>query len=152
MTPAGFGILVVEDDADDVVLLKVAFEGAHIGEALQVVGDGEEAVAYLLGQGAYADRARHPLPSLILLDLKLPRKSGLEVLEWRRQAGLWRIPVIVLTSSQSSADIARAYELGANSYLVKPLSSEAQLKMVETIGAYWIGLNKTMESDIVEKR
>ena len=138
-----FIVLLVEDDPDDVFFLQEAFEKAGMAGALRVARDGEEAVAYLMGSAAYADRKLHPLPSLVLLDLKLPRKSGLEVLEWRRgQAGLERIPLIVLTSSQSDEDMRRAYELGANSYLVKPISSEAQLNMVKAIQAYWIALNK----------
>lgn len=143
MTRTNCVVLLVEDDPDDVFFLQEAFKKAGVPDALRVVRDGEEAVAYLLGQAAYADRRRYPLPSLILLDLKLPRKSGLEVLEWRRrQSGLRRIPVIVLTSSQSDEDMDQAYELGANSYLVKPISSEAQLEMVKAIRLYWIDLNK----------
>lgn len=136
-------ILLVEDDPDDVFFLTEAFKKAQMIETLRVVRDGEEAIAYLLGQGAHADRRLHPIPSLVLLDLKLPRKSGLEVLDWcRRQSGLKRIPIIVLTSSQSKDDITRSYELGANSYLVKPIDSGAQLKMIQAIRAYWIELNQ----------
>lgn len=143
MTTGNFCILLVEDDPDDVFFLQEAFKKAGMAEALKVVRDGEDAVAYLLGSDAYADRRLFPVPALVLLDLKLPRKSGLEVLEWRRgQPGMERIPVIVLTSSQSDADLTAAYELGANSYLVKPIDSQAQLDMVEAIGRYWIGLNK----------
>src|SRR5437879_3159953 len=105
MITRNFVILLVEDDPDDVFFLQEAFKRNDMADALRVVRDGEEAFAYLLGQAAYADRRRYPLPSLTLLDLKLPRKSGLEVLEWRRQQPeMRRIPVIVLTSSQSKAD------------------------------------------------
>lgn len=136
-------VLLVEDDPDDVFFLEDAFATAGMPGALRVVRDGEDAVAYLLGEAAYADRALHPAPTLILLDLKLPRKSGLEVLQWRRERpALLRIPVIVLTSSRSEADMTAAYESGANSYLVKPVSSDAQLDMVKAIRAYWIGLNQ----------
>ncbi|MCR4296593.1 MAG: response regulator [Elusimicrobia bacterium] len=140
-------VLLVEDDPDDAFLLQDACKRLGHEEMLRVVRDGEEAIAYLLGQGAFADRLRFPLPRLILLDLKLPRISGLEVLDWRRGQGrLKNIPVIVLTASQSDADIARAYELGANSYLVKPVDSTAQLAMVKAACAYWIELNRTPSS------
>lgn len=143
MTTGDFVILLVEDDPDDVFFLQEAFKKNGMAGALRVARDGEEAIDYLLGRAAFADRALSPVPALVLLDLKLPRKSGLEVLEWRRGLpGMERIPVIVLTSSQSDADLARAYELGANSYLVKPISSEDQVGMVKAIQAYWIALNK----------
>jgi CheY-like chemotaxis protein len=146
MTAARSVILLVEDDPDDVFFLQDAFAGNKMAEALRVVRDGDEAVAYLLGQAAYAERQAYPLPSLILLDLKLPRKSGLEVLEWcRKQPGLKRIPIIVLTSSQSNSDVAQAYDLGANSYLVKPIDAAAQLELVKAVCQYWIGLNKVSE-------
>lgn len=147
MTKEGFTVLLVEDDPDDVFFLRDAFKKAGMPDALRVVRDGEEAVAYLLGLAAYADRTLHPLPALVLLDLKLPRKSGLEVLEWRRgRPELMRIPVLVLTSSQSEDDMNKAYEFGANSYLVKPISSDAQLDMVKAIQGYWTALNKVPKS------
>lgn len=147
MTKEGFTVLLVEDDPDDVFFLRDAFKKTGMPDALRVVRDGEEAVAYLLGLAAYADRSLHPLPALVLLDLKLPRKSGLEVLEWRRgRPELMRVPVIVLTSSQSEDDMVKAYEFGANSYLVKPISSDAQLDMVKAIRGYWIALNKVPKS------
>jgi DNA-binding response OmpR family regulator len=108
-----------------------------------VVEDGEMAVAYLSGQGQYADRNRYPLPALMLLDLKLPRKSGLEVLTWlREQPGLKRLPVVVLTSSKESVDAGHAYDLGANSYLVKPVGFDTLLEMVKALGMYWFILNE----------
>lgn len=141
-------ILLVEDDPDDVFFLQEAFKKADMAGALRVVRDGEEAVAYLLGQGAFADRGLHPPPSLVLLDLKLPRKSGLEVLEWRRgQPGMTLVPVVVLTSSVSETDVRRAYELGANAYLVKPIESGAQEEMVETIRRFWLGLNRLSDAE-----
>jgi CheY-like chemotaxis protein len=143
MTARPFVILLVEDDPDDVFFIENAFKKAGMTDALRVARDGEEAVDYLLGRGARADRVKNPLPALVLLDLKLPRKSGLEVLEWRRtQPELMRIPVVVLTSSQTNADISAAYERGANSYLVKPIDLSAQLSMVKAIRAYWIDVNK----------
>ena len=144
---SAFIILLVEDDPDDVFFLQRAFAKVGRADDLRVVRDGEEAVAYLSGEGAFADRKFFPPPSLILLDLKLPRKSGFEVLEWcRRRAGLSRIPVVVLTSSQSEADVARAYDLGANSYLVKPIDAAAQAEMVKALCVFWAGLNQPSHS------
>jgi len=115
-------ILLVEDDSNDVLLLQRAFRRAGLMHALQIVTDGDQAVSYLNGDGEFADRQAHPLPALVLLDLKLPRRSGLEVLEWLRNQpeNLKALPVIVLTSSRLSEDVDRAYGLGANSYMAKP--------------------------------
>jgi DNA-binding response OmpR family regulator len=135
-------ILLVEDDPNDVLLVKRAFRKANVANPLQVVSDGEAAVAYLAGQGNFTDRARFPLPAVVLLDLKLPRKSGLEVLVWlREQADLKRLPVVVLTSSSEAGDVNRAYELGANSYLVKPVAFENLLNLVKALHQYWLTLN-----------
>jgi len=103
-------------------------------------------VAYLSGKPPYADRNRYTLPALMLLDLKLPRKSGLEVLQWvRQQDGLKRLPVVVLTSSRETADVNRAYDLGANSYLVKPVAFESLLEMVKALNLYWMTLSERPE-------
>lgn len=132
-------ILLVEDNADDILLMKRAMRKANLANPLHVVEDGEQAVAYLAGEGRYADRAAYPLPVLVLLDLKLPRRSGLEVLQWvRQQPGLKRLRVVVLTSSNQKADIDRAYELGANSYLIKPGTFDSLLEMMEAVGLYWM--------------
>jgi CheY-like chemotaxis protein len=139
-----FIMLLVEDDANDILLIQRAFAKACLVNPLKIVRDGEQAMNYLSGTGEFSDRGRYPFPSLILLDLKLPRKSGLEVLEWlRQQPTLKQIPVIVLTSSRVSSDISRAYDLGANSYLVKPVGFEGLLELVKSIGMYWMILNKT---------
>jgi CheY-like chemotaxis protein len=136
-------VLLVEDDPDDVTLTQRAFEEAGFVNPLHVVSDGEQAIAYLGGDGAYADRRRHPFPILVLLDLKLRRVSGFEVLAWLRAApGLRRVPVVVLTSSRQSPDIDRAYDEGANSYLVKPVGFERLLGLVQTLGLYWIMTNQ----------
>ncbi|MCK4328387.1 response regulator [candidate division WOR-3 bacterium] len=136
-------ILLVEDDPNDVLLIKRAFRKINFSHPLQVVEDGEEAVAYLAGQSLYVDRERYPLPSLILLDIKLPRKSGFEVLDWlRKQPALKRLPVVVVTSSRDSIDINRAYDLYANSYLVKPFNFNDWLEMVEALNIYWLTLNE----------
>lgn len=137
-----FTILMVEDDPNDIALTQRAFMQASLVNPLRIVRDGEEAIHYLGGTEPYADRSRYPLPSLILLDLKLPRRSGLEVLEFlRAQPALRQTPVIVLTSSQESNDIERAYALGANSYLLKPVGFDGLLEMVKAIGMYWVILN-----------
>jgi CheY-like chemotaxis protein len=136
-------ILLVEDDPNDIILIKRAFEKANITNPLQVVENGEEAISYLTGKGRYGDRVKYPLPMLLLLDLKLPRKSGHEVLEWlSQQPMLKRLTVVVLTSSQQSSDINRAYDLGANSYLVKPVTFNALVEMVKALNFYWVILNE----------
>ena len=141
-----YTILLVEDYPNDVILIKRAFGKASIANPIQVVEDGEEAIAYFTGEGHYSNREKYPLPLLILLDLKLPRKSGHEVLEWlRSQPGLRRLTVVVLTASQQINDINRAYELGANSYLVKPVTFDGLLDMVKTMNFYWLILNEKPE-------
>lgn len=136
-------ILLVEDDPNDVLLTELAFEEARLDNPLHVVRDGEAALAYLAGDGAYGDRHRHPLPGFVLLDLKLPRKSGFEVLAWIRQHPvLRRLPVVVLSSSREGADIDRAYSLGASSYIVKPVAHERLLACVEALKLYWFVVNE----------
>ena len=136
-------ILLVEDDPDDVLLIRRAFTKAGVLDSMQIVGDGEGAVDYLGGSGAYSSRERFPLPAVILLDLKLPRKSGFEVLEWiRAQPGLRRIPVVVLTGSDQRSDVDRAFDAGANSYLVKPVGLDALTEMMKTLNLYWLLLNE----------
>ncbi len=135
-------ILLVEDNPDDAELLEYAFRKAGIANPLLAVADGDAAVDYVGGRGAYADRTRHPLPELILLDLKLPRRSGFEVLGFiRGQEATRHTPVVVLTSSSQHGDIQRAYEAGANSYLVKPVGRDALIEMVRSLKAYWIKHN-----------
>ena len=143
MNPREYVVLLADDDPNDVFLLQRAFQKTNIANPLQVVRDGEEAMAYLSGQAQYADRQRHPLPVLLLLDLKMPRKSGFEVLRWlRQQAGLKRLPVVVLTSSNQSPDINKAFDLGANSYIVKPGGFDSLVEMVKNLNLYWLILNE----------
>lgn len=138
MSAAG-AILLVEDNSTDVLLLRRAFGKAGVSNPLQVASDGDLAIAYLTGEGSYADRERHPWPSLMLLDIKLPRRSGFEVLTWMRgQPALRRVPVVMLTSSAQSADIARAYDAGANAYHVKPSDSEGFFALAEALKTYWL--------------
>lgn len=143
MTTDSMPILLVEDDPNDVLLLQRALRKAQLANPVQVVRDGDEAVAYLAGEGEYGDRAQHPWPVLVLLDMKLPRKSGLEVLAWiRGQEGLKRLPVVMLTSSRESVDINRAYDLGVNSYLVKPVAFEDLVEMMKALRLYWVILSE----------
>jgi CheY-like chemotaxis protein len=138
----GSTILLVEDSPDDVLLVRRAFQKAGIENPIVAVENGDDALAYLDGTGLYADRQKYPLPTLMLLDLKLPRRSGLEVLAWvRRHSGIKRLPVIVLTSSRDEDDINRAYDLGANSYLVKPVAFDDLLRLVRSLEGYWLSLN-----------
>lgn len=114
-----------------------------VGDHVQVARDGGEAVAYLEGEGAYHDRALYPLPSLMLLDLKLPKKSGLEILEWVRSDPRYKeLRVIILTSSREPRDIQRAHELGVVAYHVKPADFHEFAALVESIGHSWIALTK----------
>ena len=142
-------LLLVEDDPNDVALIRRAFKKARILNPLNIVHDGEEAIAYLAGQGEYADRSKFPLPAVVLLDLKLPRRSGHEVLAWlRQQPGLRRLPVVVLTSSSDTPDVRQAYDLGANSYLVKPVSFDGLMEMVKTLGLYWLVFNHAPDLEV----
>ena len=141
--PAGtHPVLLVEDSPADVALVQRAFRRCGGVARLHVVRDGDAAVQYLEGRGGFADRARHPLPRLVLLDLKLPRRSGLEVLAWlREQPGLGRLPVLVLTSSRESVDVDRAYDLGANGYLLKPVVFDDLQQLAHTLDLFWLQLN-----------
>lgn len=135
-------VLLVEDNPRDARLIQRAMEKARMLNAVQVQSDGEAAIEYLAGTPPYDDRDRYPLPELVLLDLKLPRKNGFEVLEWlRAQPGLKRLPVVVLTSSDETPDVSRAYDLGANSYLVKPVESEALVGLLRQVDVYWLVTN-----------
>jgi CheY-like chemotaxis protein len=147
MTPLQLNILLVEDEPNDIFLIERAFRKCDCQHALHCVGDGEQAIAYLDGAREFADRKKYPLPSMMLLDLKLPRRSGLEVLAWLRARpdSLKRLPVIVLTSSKQTSDINRAYELGANSYLVKPVAFDGLMDLVKALNAYWLLFNERPE-------
>lgn len=139
-------ILLAEDDQNDIMLIRRAFTKSHVVNPIACVENGEEVVNYLSGSGAYSDREQHPLPFMLLLDLKLPRMSGHEVLKWlRAQQGLKRLPVVVLTSSREPADINKAYELGANSYLVKPVVFEEFTTLLKQLQVYWLMLSEHPE-------
>jgi CheY-like chemotaxis protein len=136
-------ILQVEDDPNDVFFLQHAFELADVRSRVLVAHDGEEAIAYLSGAGAFKDRVRYPFPTLILLDLKLPRRSGLDVLRWlREESGLPPVAVVVFSSSGDERDVDEAYRLGANSYVSKPLTVDDRTRFVKVIHEYWFGFCK----------
>jgi len=146
MNANAYPILLVEDSPDDALLIQRAFRKANLANPVELVRDGEEAVAYLSGKAPYDDRARFPLPVFMLLDLKLPRRSGLEVLAWvRKESVVKRLPVVVLTSSRESVDVNQAYDLGVNSYLTKPVGFEALLEMVKNVNLYWLVMNENPE-------
>jgi CheY-like chemotaxis protein len=146
-------ILLVEDREDDIVVVHKAFEKTRIQTPVQVVRDGEEAIAYLAGSGKYSNRAEYPLPWLLLLDLKMPRVDGFEVIKWiRKQSGLKSLVVVVLTSSPLMKDVNDAYALGANSFMVKPLDFEDTKTLLHLIHEYWLQHNKFAESQRQERR
>lgn len=135
-------ILHVDDDSNDLVLFERACEKAGVSCNLQNVEDGDQAISYLRGAAPYADRERYPEPTLVLLDLKMPRLNGFDVLVWMRSKNELRsLPVVVLSSSNHDADVKRAYDLGANSYLVKPVGFDSLVEIVKTLQQYWLSLN-----------
>ena len=137
-------ILLVEDDPNDVLLLERAFQKAGLQNLLKFVRDGAQAMDYLSAQGIFADRQKFPLPFLLLLDLKMPGMDGFEVLQWvRAQPELMRLLIVVLTSSNLQSDVDRAYELGANSYLVKPVGFEEMVNLIKRFEIYWTEINRT---------
>ena len=137
-------ILLVEDDPGDARLLQRAFDKLGTKYTLKRLSNGDEIISYLEGREPYQDRAENPLPNLLLLDIKLPRRSGLEVLEWlrNRKDNLRRLPVVMLTSSRHSVDVNRAYELGANSYLAKPDTPAELNNLVGALQTYWFSHNE----------
>jgi CheY-like chemotaxis protein len=131
-------ILLIEDNADDAELIKMALTRAGIGSPVEWLDNGEAALAYLEGTGAFENREEYPIPSLILLDLKLARSSGFSVLKWQKQhPDLKKVPTIVLTSSMDPADIDKAYALGAESYLVKPKDFDGLVELLRVKATYW---------------
>lgn len=148
MNPSqGSCLLLVEDDPDDVVFIRRGFEKAGIGDHVRLARDGEEAIAYLKGEGRYKDRALYPFPALMVFDLKLPKKSGLEILAWlRSEPRLKDLPVIIFTSSKEPTDIARAQELGVAAYHLKPVEFKELIELVRSIGLFWITLMKRPEA------
>jgi len=136
-------ILLVEDEPNDAFFFEHCLREAGIVNRLRVAKDGLEALDYLKGIGKFADRETHPLPCLVVLDLKLPRATGFEVLEQMRlEPVLRRMIVLVLTSSSSDRDIVKSYDLGANAYLVKPADWRELVRMVETLKDFWLTYNR----------
>jgi two-component system, response regulator len=136
-------ILLVEDNPDDVELTRRAFQKSNVANALEVVRDGQEAIDYLFLRGEYAGRDPELLPSVILLDLNLPKLSGLEVLrKLREDERTRRLPVVVLTTSKEEKDVIGSYELGANSYVRKPVDFAQFLEAAKQLGLYWLVLNE----------
>ena len=143
MTKANRALLLIEDNQDDVFLMKRALKAAHVMNPLYVVEHGQEAVDYLGGAGKFANRERYPMPAVAFLDLKLPFISGHDVLAWiRRQKELESLVVVVLTSSNEASDLSRCYSLGANSYVVKPPTSEQLEELAKAFKWYWLEYNQ----------
>jgi len=135
-----FLILMAEDDADDRLLVQDAFSESGSSDVVRFVGDGEELVDYLLRRGKFEKPADSPRPDLILLDLNMPKKDGREALqEIRAHTALRRVPVVVFTTSRADTDVAKVYELGANSFITKPAEFEALVNTVSRLTGYWFG-------------
>jgi CheY-like chemotaxis protein len=131
-------LLCVEDNEDDIFFMDRIFKQIGARCELAFVRDGIEAIDYLSGKGKYKDRSKHPLPTIILMDLKMPRMNGFEVLEWmQKQPEIKLIPTIVVTSSTMQEDVTRAYRLGANAVMNKPVDKDSLLQMLKTFHIYW---------------
>jgi CheY-like chemotaxis protein len=138
MDDSNYTILLVEDEENDARLLQMAFKKNDILNPVHWAKDGLEAIAYLNGDGVYADRTLYPFPEVLILDLKMPRMSGLEFLAWIRDHPDFKvIPTIIMTSSRQDPDIEKAYELGANTYMIKPSSFDELARMVKLAHEYW---------------
>jgi CheY-like chemotaxis protein len=136
-------ILIAEDNDDDYFLVKLACHRAGVELPLFRVVDGLEAQDYLLGTGNFADRQKFPLPRIVIADLKMPRRNGMEFLQWMRaQPAFKRIPFIFLSASGHQSDIDRAYDLFANSYLVKPIRLDQLTDLLKEVKTYWLDMNR----------
>lgn len=136
-------VLLVEDFDNDVILMRRFWKKEGLTDQLQVASDGQQALDYLAGRHPFTNREQHPLPCLVLLDLKLPRVMGLDVLIWiRSQAALKTLPVIVLSTSALGSDVDQAYALGANAFLVKPADVVQLADMVRSLRDFWLGVNR----------
>jgi len=136
-------ILLIEDNPSDIELTRRALERSHVTNELVDVQDGQEALDYLFGSGAYAGREAPALPGVVLLDLHLPKVPGLEVLRAiRADPRTRRLPVVILTSSNEERDVAASYDLGVNSYIQKPVNFDKFAEAIRTLGLYWLLLNE----------
>jgi two-component system response regulator len=143
MTPLSLEILLVEDDPNDIELTLRAFKTHHLANRIQVCRDGAEAVDYMFGEGQYKGRNVEITPKVVILDLKLPKVSGLEVLEKiKGDPRTKSVPVVVLTSSAEERDLVDCYRLGVNSYIVKPVDFEKFMEAAQKVGLYWLLLNQ----------
>ena len=137
-------ILLIEDNPSDIKLTKRALANNHILNDLVVIEDGQEALEYLFGTGQYENRDVSQKPALILLDLKLPRMDGLEILQQiRADPNTKRLPVVVLTTSKEEQDVAASYDLGVNSFIRKPVDFDQFVSAIQHLGLYWLVLNET---------
>jgi CheY-like chemotaxis protein len=145
--PQSETILLAEDNEDHVLLIKRAFAKANLLNPLQVVNDGQEAIAYLAGEGIYADRSLYPFPGLLLLDLKMPNRDGFDVLKWlRHERHLPQLRIVVLTTSDRVFDMQRAYELGAHSFLTKPVDFRDFVQLGPAIKGQWLWMSRHPDS------
>ena len=139
-------ILLVEDQDNDILLVTRAFKTAGVANPIQIVRSGKEAVAYLSGQGKFANRAEFPLPRIVLLDLRMPGMDGYDVITWiRQQKGLQGLPVLVLTSSNLISDVNRAYQVGATSFFLKDVDFHNTVALVTALKRHWLDLALTPE-------
>ena len=139
-------ILIADDSDDDIQIIRKAFEKAFVPNPFYAVKSGEEVLDYLQGRGRYAIRQEYPLPDLLLLDLKMPGMDGFEVLRWiRQQPSLSALRVVVLTSSDHIRDVNQAYQLGANSFMVKPTDFENYVAVSKSLQTYWLQQSQTPE-------
>lgn len=142
MTRALFHILLVEDNEDHAELVKRGMRDERVASTIHHVPDGEKALDYLFNRGPYSDRTIHPRPDLVLLDLRLPRVDGIDVLKTIKSSPEFlRIPVVVLTSSDAESDIIQSYDYHANSYVVKPLDFQSFTRLMKDLGTYWMTWN-----------
>jgi CheY-like chemotaxis protein len=136
-------ILLVDDQEEDVLLIRRAFTKSRVLNRIEVARSGEEAIAYLNGMGKFAERAEYPVPALVLLDIKMPGMDGFEVLRWiRRVSAFPTLRVVMLTSSELMRDVNTAYELGANSFLVKPVDFDRFVEISQALSGYWLWLDQ----------
>jgi CheY-like chemotaxis protein len=141
--------LMAEDDADDRLLVKEAFQESHVVNSISFVEDGVELLDYLRRQNRYTDTNLFPAPDVILLDLNMPRKDGREALKEIKADPLLRhIPVVVMTTSKAEEDILRSYEIGTAGYITKPVTFEALVKVVKTLGEYWVQIVKLPSKEV----